>query len=481
MNELKQNMMFSLILTGSRFLFPLITYPYAARILGPDKIGILGFSDSYSAYFILIAAIGIPLYGVKEIAKVKDQHDSLNKIFSEISIIYFLSTLLCVVGFFISILLVPQLRGEMLLNFLFSLNIVFTFLSFEWVFIGIEKFRYIAIRSLATKLIPVILIFFVVKKESDYVLYQLLSTAALIGNSLINIYFLRRHIQLRFTSINLKRHFGPLLNVFLSSAFISFYPLIDNLVLGFLYNFVFVGYYAAAVKINRIVGTIVASIGNVILPRVSWVISLGNTDQVLVLLNKSIRLTVFLTIPLSVSLFLMADDIISLLFGIEFKESVLPAQILSPMIIFMGLSNVYYWQILLPFSKEKLLLKLFFIVSVFSVVGNLVLSFKWNYLGSALATASTELILLVFSIILSKRVLSLALPWKYILRCFLVSLMFLPISYLVKSLFGDHWAILISSAIGCGLVYFGTQFFIFKDSIARDSFFFIKSYFYPAV
>src|SRR5258708_12732818 len=132
MSDLKRNITYTLFLTGSRFLFPIVTYPYLSRVLGPEKIGTLNFSETYSNYFVLLAALGIPLYGVREIAKVKHVQKQLNKTFTEITIIYFASTFLSSLVFLFSIFNIGQLEDQLVLNLLFVSNILITFPSFHF-------------------------------------------------------------------------------------------------------------------------------------------------------------------------------------------------------------------------------------------------------------------------------------------------------------------------------------------------------------
>ncbi len=65
---LKNNFIYSSILTVSTYLFPLLVYPYISRTLGLSSIGIVNFVDNLVNYFILISMMGITTVGVREIA-----------------------------------------------------------------------------------------------------------------------------------------------------------------------------------------------------------------------------------------------------------------------------------------------------------------------------------------------------------------------------------------------------------------------------
>ena len=93
--QTQKNIFYNVLLAISQVLFPLITFPYLARVLGPDNIGLYNFSESYARYFALVAALGISVYGVREIAKKQDQPKALSNTFTELFLInfklYFLS------------------------------------------------------------------------------------------------------------------------------------------------------------------------------------------------------------------------------------------------------------------------------------------------------------------------------------------------------------------------------------------------------
>ena len=73
--SLKRNAVFNVLKTIISLLFPLITFPYASRILMPIGIGKINFSNSIISYFGIIASLGISTYGIREAAKRK--HDKI--------------------------------------------------------------------------------------------------------------------------------------------------------------------------------------------------------------------------------------------------------------------------------------------------------------------------------------------------------------------------------------------------------------------
>ena len=77
------------ILTASNFIFPLITFPYVSRVLGASGTGKVSFAISVVSYFTMVAALGVPTYGIRAAAKVRDDQEKLNRTTQEILIIHY--------------------------------------------------------------------------------------------------------------------------------------------------------------------------------------------------------------------------------------------------------------------------------------------------------------------------------------------------------------------------------------------------------
>ena len=77
--SLKLNFVMNMILTMSSFIFPLITFPYISRILGPSGTGSVSFATSFISYFLMFAQLGIPTYGIRVCAQVRDDREKLTR------------------------------------------------------------------------------------------------------------------------------------------------------------------------------------------------------------------------------------------------------------------------------------------------------------------------------------------------------------------------------------------------------------------
>jgi O-antigen/teichoic acid export membrane protein len=178
---------------------------------------------------------------------------------------------------------------------------------------------------------------------------------------------------------------------------------------------------------------------------------------------------------LAAGLYLLSPELIFILAGSDFEQSIKASQILSPIIILMGLSNVFGIQLLLPYAKEKELLKIFLTGTALSLFLNLILAKSYGYLGSSTATLLTELILTVITFYFAKNIIKLSLPWKYFFGCILFSLLFFPLIHFIREITEDHISILLYSLISCSAVYVGLQVLFFRHYFVDELLTFLRT------
>ena len=145
--SLKRNFLYNSILTLSQFIFPVITFPYAARVLGVEGIGITSFIESLCRYFLLFAIAGIPIHGMREIARNRTQSEVLNKTFIEIYSIQFYLSIIATALYFICLFFVKNFENYKFLYLMGGFLIFSNIFSFEWVFQGFEDFKFITIKD----------------------------------------------------------------------------------------------------------------------------------------------------------------------------------------------------------------------------------------------------------------------------------------------------------------------------------------------
>lgn len=402
MSSVKSNIFLNSINVITGILFPVVTFPYAARVLLPDGIGAVNFLNAIISYIVLLTSLGIPMYAVKEIAKYREDKETRDRVTYEILI---LSTLLSLLGYVVVWLLsvfIPQIHQQSALFYILSLTILFNTIGVNWFYQGIEDFKFITIRAIIIRTLSAISLFVFVKSASDLLIYGLILVGSTVGNNVINFIHLRKHINksfIRFKELNYLRHLKPAVEVFILNLIISLYVQLNSIMLGFISGDEQVGYFTAGTKISHIGLTIIGSIGTVLLPRCSYLLKSGDKEGFKSVINKSLNLTLALSLPVTAGLMILATPITIIFCGREYIDSI-PVLILNaPIIIFVSLTNLMGIQILYPMGKIRIV-----IISVMGgAICNLILNFillpSCGAYGAAISSLIAELSVFILQII----------------------------------------------------------------------------------
>ena len=194
--SLKKNIIYSSILTAANYIFPLVTYPYVSRVLGVDNIGACNFVDSVINYFILFSMLGISTVGIREISQARSDREKLNQTFSRLFTINTVSTTAVLIALLVSMFTVPQLRENSHLMWIGVLKLISNYLLIEWLYKGLEEFKYITSRTVLVKCLYVVAVFLFIKSPADTTIYYMLLTLMITGNALINIVHSRKYVKL---------------------------------------------------------------------------------------------------------------------------------------------------------------------------------------------------------------------------------------------------------------------------------------------
>lgn len=399
MKKLEKNCFFNLFRNFSDLIFSMLIFSYVSRVLNPSGLGKITFYSSISAYFLMFSSLGIPLYGIREVAKVRDDKFKLEKIVSEILLINFLTTTFIMLIYFV-LLNIGILGYEKELLVIMSLGIIFSFVGVEWFFQGLEEYEYIAIRSVICRLLSLILIYIFVKNEDDYIKYALIIVLISILLSFNNFIKLNKTIKISFKNINIKKHWKPIFVIFSLNLTMSIYTNLDNIMLGYKSTEIAVGYYSAGIKLVKSVLAISTSLSVVMLPRISNYISNDSEKELNELLNKSFKIIFLFALPCFLGLYMTTKEIILIFSGTNFTEAIKTMKYLSPIIIFITFSNFMTIQIFYPRSEEKKVLISLTIGAITNFILNWFLIPIYQQNGAAISTTIAEGIVILFQIIL---------------------------------------------------------------------------------
>lgn len=391
--SVKVNYILNLINTGTQMLFPLITFPYVCRVIEADGIGQINFFQSIISYISLFTCLGIPMYAIREIARDRSDVVQMNRTAMEILLLHSMLTLVGYAIVAILCLTVPQIQVNIPLFLILSLTIFFTSIGCDWFYQGIEDFKYITIRGLIIKTVSVVLLFIFVKSKTDLLYYGCYTVFGVLGGNIFNFFRLRKYIHrenIIFSELHIKRHIKPVLKVFSFSVVTSIYLQLNTVLLGFLKNALAVGYFAAATKVMQMLLTMSACLGSVMMPRASHLIAENKEAEFNRLIQKSYDFTLAIALPMTIGLIFCAPSLITALCGVKFEHSILPSQIIAPIILMVAISNVFGIQVLFPKGKINIVTLCCGIGAVADLILNLCLIPFFSYIGTSIAYLGAE-------------------------------------------------------------------------------------------
>lgn len=466
--SLRKNAIYNIILNVSNVLFPFITTPYVSRILGVENIGVVNFAIAYAAYFVLFAMLGVPTYGMRVVAKCGESKEERSKVFFELFSIVTICSLIVSAVYVVSVFVVPTLYEERVFLLIAGMTVFLAPLNIEWYFGGRERFGMITMRSLVIKVVMIAGLFLFVRNRSDVMPYMWLQTASLLLNHIWNWgYLVKNEVKkCSIKSLNIRLHIKPILLLFASSVAISIYTMLDTLMLGFLSNYTEVGYYTSAMKISRLVMPIVAAMSPVVFVRVSALKEQGDFDTIKEVLKGSFAYMYTIAVPVTFGIIVIAPRFVPFFFGEEFIPSTLSLQILSLLILIIGMNNVYGPQLVQGMGHDKLFLKGVLVGTVLNFTLNMILIKPFGSVGASVASVLSETVVTIVMYLFSLRILKLhydkktmIAPWVAIIPMFVVSML---VNNFMKVHDVTYLLIVISSSV---FFYVAIMYFVFKNQV----------------
>lgn len=409
--SLATNAAFNVLYKVLNVVFPLISSVYLARVLLPAGVGKISFAQNVAAYMLLIAALGIPMYGVREVAKRRDDQGETNLLFSEILVINACSTTVALV-LYASIVL-TLFPNEIPLYMACGLTVVFNYINIDWFYQGKEEYVYIAIRSIVIKGLSIVAILLFVRSRSDYVISALISSIAICGNYVFNIVRARRYVTFTLHGLHLAQHLRPIFVLVACSAGAQLYNNVDVLMLGSSQSADVVGWYNNAQKVVGLVLTLATAISEIFLPRISYLYK-TNRERFNELVSLGLKIVLFFAMPLTVGTVLVANDLVVVMFGEPFAPAALTIQLLAPLVLIKGSGDIVSYQVIISSDQENRLVAAYFSAALMNVLLNLMMIPLFAQNGAAVSSVITELVVNAILLKYSLGIVSLTLDYRFI-------------------------------------------------------------------
>lgn len=401
---------------GFTALFPLITTSYVSHVLLPAGVGRVSYANTIAAYFVLIASLGLPSYGVKAIAQSNVNKEQRSRTFLELFFINFVATVLCTIAYYLFVNHFPHFADRRPLFNVMGLMLILNIFNIDWFYQGMEEYVYISVRSFIVKIASFGLMLLFVKDESDYLIYALILCIATAGNNLWNAWNLRKYISLDGirrskrgiavdTGLHIGRHMRPVMILLASSIATDIYTMLDSVMLEYYYGETNVGYYSNAVKIVRMTYTVVIALVAVFYPRISMCYKQKDYETGNALINRGTQILLLLALPCVAGLMATSGYVVPLLFGKAFDPAISTLRILSILILIFSIAYFLGHIILTATGMEKMILRATVTGAVVNVCANFALIPVLKQDGAAIASVLSEVVVTTILLVHAKNIM----------------------------------------------------------------------------
>ena len=416
--SVRTNFIYKSLLTLSSYIIAFVTFPYASRVLGVERIGLVNFVDNTVGYVLLFATMGVALIGTREVAAVRNDERERSRVYSSILGMNLLFTIVVLAIYALLIFVAPRFAADSHLFWIGSAKILFSALLVEWFYSGMEEFRYITLRNLAIKLLFVAALFWLVDSPEDYTLYFTLLVAMVVVNALVNSGYALTMVRIRFADLISLKYIKKNFTLGIYGIMTSMYLTFNVMYLGFVANDVEVGYYTTAFKLYTIILGFCSAFTGVMMPRLSSLLAQGKMEDFNNAISRSFDGIVRVIIPLSICSVILAPQIIGVLSGSGYEGAILPMRIIMPTAFSVAVAQVLAVQILLPMRHDKIMLLTSICGASVALAINIFVVPHLQSVGSAIVLLTSEslITLIYFIYIRTKRLTTIPL------RCIITSL-----------------------------------------------------------
>lgn len=386
----KRNFLFNAAFTAVNVLYPVVTFGYASRILGPAHFGQVSLASALASYFALLASAAIPLYGAREMARMRDLPEGRSRAFSGLLLINAAATAAALLLYLACILGVDRFRADLPLFAVTGLYILVSLTTLDWFFQGMEEFPATFARNLAVKAASLVALFLLVRTREDYILFAAIGIASTAAYNAWGILKARRLVKADFRRAEVGRHLKPLGWLAASVAAGSVYYYLDSVIVGILAGDRSLGLYSITMRIVRTAQVVSLALTTALIPRISYYIENGMLEEYRALAQRSIHAAAFLCLPLFAALWALAPQIILLVAGPEFQEAGRTLRLALPLLPLAAFTNFLGLQVMFSNGEDRAIFLASLAGAFASLAGNFLLVPRFAGNGGALAALAAE-------------------------------------------------------------------------------------------
>lgn len=461
--SIKKNYIYNVSYQVLTLLTPLLTAPYLSRVLEADGIGKASYMESVVSYFSLFAAMGMATFGQREISYLQDDRKGRTIIFWEVKILELLTSTICSIAYVFYSMAQPESSLYLILIF----NLLSIAMGVAWVFQGMEEFGKIVSRNLIIKILNITYIFVAIQSKEDLRYYLFgVSFFSFLNSVSLWLWLPKLVGRPKLSELRPFRHIKTIVSLFIPTIAIQIYTVLDKTMIGVITQDSFEnGYYELAIKISKMVLTVVTALGTVMIPRIGYHFEQGDTEKIQRLMYRGYRFVWFLGVPLCLGMVMVCGNFVPWFFGEGYEQVAQLLRILSFLILAIGINNVTGMQYMIPTRRQNLFTFTVIMGAVINFMLNMILIGRFQAAGAAVASVVAETAIAVVQLVIVRKELSLEKVVSegkhYYIAGFIMAIVLWPMETCLSPSVG-HTVLLVI----CGsFIYFGILL------LMRDEFF----------
>ena len=460
------NSLYNVMYKGFTVIFPLFTSIYTSHVLLADGVGKVSYANTVAGYFSILAALGIPNYGIKAIAQNNDTIIDRSQIFWELFTINVISTSLCSFCYYFLVNASPYFYDRRTLFNISGLIILLNYFNVDWLFQGLEHYKYIAIRGTIIRIVSFIMVIIFVRDQNDYLVYALLLCVAIAGNYLVNFINIKKYVIIIHNNLNIQRHLKSISILVGSTIATEIYTMLDTIMIEYYYGERYVGLYTNVSRLVRVVYSICMALVATLYPRLSYLIKNGMRNEYNALLSRGLQIILVISVPCILGIVILSNDIIVVLFGNSFIEASITLRILSVLILIFSFAYLMGHIFLISLGAEKYILEATIIGALINMGLNMLLIPLYKHNGAAIASVLSEITVTFIMIKKAKKSFSIKLLKKDFLSE-TISLLFMGASVILLSMIIDSPMMRLIFIIPFAISVYFCMLFFTKHSIIK--------------
>ncbi len=463
---IRKNYFYNVLLQLISLLLPFITTPYVARALTPAGVGTYSYISSIATNFSLLAALGTSSYGLRELARCRDDRYRSVRLFRELSLLRFASTAAALALYWVFV----AAFGQDWRLYLASCPVILAAgTDCSWYFQAKENFRLLMLRNLLVKLAATVCILVFVRQPEDLWLYLLIQGGSLLlSNAFLSLRLLRRMPLIPWRELTFRRHFRETLAYFIPTVATSVYTVMDRTMIGLITRDMNQnGYYDQASRLVHMLMTLITSLHVVMGVRTSYLFGQNRKREIRRHVYSSFRFTYLLSFPMVAGLIACVPHFVPWFFG-EGYDGVAPLLVgLTPLLVIIGTSHVLGTLYLTPCGQRARSNRAIIGGAVCNFLLNLLLIPRRSAQGAVIASVVAELLISVAYLYYSRRFIRVSVVVGLMLRYgLLAGVMFVPVWLIGRACHPGFWGLLLQ--IGVGILIYSVELILVRDPVWQE-------------